>query len=192
MLNAKAIREWLELEPNPQEGGLLAIVYGSSIMIPDRDLPGFQPTPPERQVHGRSICGAIYYFLEGSSLKPTGRSVLHRVTGDMIYHFYAGDPVQMLLLHPKDRQAQSAGAGNVSSEVCVFGNNLAQRQSPMKVIPGGTWLGSRLMPGGSWALMGVTMAPGFDPIDYSIGKRDELIKEYPEQTSLITQLTNDP
>jgi predicted cupin superfamily sugar epimerase len=171
MLNAQAIKDWLKMAPNVQEGGFLSPVYQSSVIIPDRDLKGFKASK-----HGRAICGAIYYLLESP-----GCSVLHRVTGDMIYHFYGGDPVQMLLLHPRH------GPGR--SEVCVFGNNLVQRQSPMKVVPGGTWLGSRLMPGGSWALMGVTMAPGFDPKDYAIGDRKRLIKEFPEQTDLITQLT---
>src|SRR5205823_6634076 len=107
-----------------------------------------------------------------------GCSVLHQVTGDMLYHYYLGDPVQMLLLH-RDGQ----------SEVCVFGNNLLQGQQPMKAIHGDTWLGSRLMPGGSWALMGVTMAPGFNPADYTIGDRAKLQKKYPNQTDLIEKLT---
>ena len=171
MLTADDVKKWMGLTPNPQEGGFLAAVYGSQIRIPNAVLKGF---PPAKQP--RSICGAIYYFLDA-----TGCSVLHRVTGDMLYHFYAGAPVQMLLLFPD-------GSPN-RSEVCVFGNDLALGQSPMKEIPGGTWLGSRLMPGGSWALMGVTMAPGFDPVDYAIADRKELTKAYPEHESLIKTLT---
>jgi uncharacterized protein len=171
MLTADEIKSWLKLTPNPQEGGFLTPVYDSSIHIPDNILKGFPPSK-----NGRSLCGAIYYFLD-----PMGCSVLHKVTGDMIYHFYCGDPVQQLLLFPAD--------GPNSSELCVFGNDLALGQSPLKVIPGGTWLGSRLMPGGSWALMGVTMAPGFDPMDYVIGRRKELVSQYPEREELITALT---
>ncbi len=37
--------------------------------------------------------------------------------------------------------------------------------------------------------MGVTMAPGFDPKDYMIGQRDDLVKRYPQQASLIVELT---
>jgi predicted cupin superfamily sugar epimerase len=167
------MRDWLKLTLNTQEGGFLASVYESTITIPDSVLKveGFKPT-----TRGRAICGAIYYFLEAPDC-----SVLHRVTGDMIYHFYCGDPVQMLLLSPK--------GSSPSSDVCVFGKNIALGQSPMKVIPGNTWLGSRLMPGGSWALMGVTMAPGFDPVDYAIGNRAQLVRLYPEQADLIKALT---
>jgi predicted cupin superfamily sugar epimerase len=173
MISAADVKKWLKLGPNPQEGGFLASVYNCAIPIPDRDLPGFATTKD-----ARSLCGAIYYFLEDGSC-----SVLHRVTGDMLYHFYAGDPVQMLLLYPKGHPNRS--------EVCVFGNNLAQGQSPMKAIPGGTWLGSRLMPGGAWALMGVTMSPGFNPVDYTIGSRKDLIAKYPDQEALITEFTRE-
>jgi predicted cupin superfamily sugar epimerase len=168
MLSAKDIKERLQMEPNLQEGGFLSAVYTSPIGVPDAILQGFASTK-----QGRSICSAIYYLLESP-----GCSVLHRVTGDMLYHFYLGDPVQMLLLPPDGKP-----------EVCVFGNNLLQGQRPLKVITGNTWLGSRLMPGGSWALMGVTMAPGFNPVDYTIGNRAKLTREFPEQADLIEKLT---
>jgi uncharacterized protein len=171
MPSARAIKDWLKLQPNPQEGGFLASVYNSNITVPDKVLPRKFP----RTKAGRLICGSIYYFLE-----TPGCSVMHRVTGDMLYHFYAGDPVQMLLLPPKG-----------GAEVAIFGNNLALWQNPMKVIPGGTWLGSRLTDGGTWALMGVSMAPGFDPVDYAIGDRDELVRQYPEQADLIRALTRE-
>lgn len=170
MPSAQEIKDWLKLEPNLQEGGFLASVYDSIITVPDSILKSFPPT-----AKGRSICGAIYYFLESQ-----GISVMHRVTGDMLYHFYAGDPVRMLLLYEDG-----------SSEVTIFGNNLALGRSPMKVIPGGTWLGSQLAPGGTWALMGVTMAPGFDLADYAIGDRESLIAQYPKQEQLLALLTRD-
>jgi predicted cupin superfamily sugar epimerase len=169
MLSAQQVRDWLNLQPNPQEGGFLASVYTSTIVVPGKVLP--KKLPPAKD--DRPICSAIYYFLEAP-----GFSAMHRVTGDMLYHFYAGDPVQMLLL-----------SEDGSAEVTIFGNNLALGQNPMKMIPGGTWLGSRLTPGGTWALMGVSMAPGFDPVDYTIGQRKELIARYPEQEQLITLLT---
>jgi predicted cupin superfamily sugar epimerase len=59
----------------------------------------------------------------------------------------------------------------------------------MKIIPGGTWLGSRIKGSGSYALMGVSIAPGFDPADYSIGKRQALTETYPERKKMITDLT---
>lgn len=170
-MDPKLIIDWFKLQLNPAEKGYFAGTYTSALQIDSKDLPGFKPINDKRP-----ICGAIYYFLDQEYF-----SGMHQVTGDMIYHFYSGDPVQMLLLYPD-------GSPN-RSEVCVFSNDIAAGGNPMKVIPGGTWLGSRLTPGGTYALMGVTMSPGFNPADYSIGVREELIKKYPEQEALITALT---
>lgn len=159
------------MQPNTVEGGYYYTTYTSTLLLDSKELPGFKPIKEKRP-----ICGGLYYFLD-----PQGFSAMHSVTGDMLYHFYAGDPVQMLLLYPE-------GSPD-SYEICTFHNDLAAGGSPMKVIPGGTWLGSRLIPGGEYALMGVTMAPGYNPADYQLGKRKELIKKYPEQKGMIEGLT---
>jgi len=170
-MNSDEIKEWLGLIPNDEEGGYFASTYNSSIQLDNASLPGFA------KINGtRSLCGGIYYFLDQGTF-----SAMHQVTGDMIYHFYSGDPVQMLILYPDDHPN--------TSEVCMFSNDLSSGGLPMKVIPGGAWLGSRLVTGGEYALMGVTMAPGFDPADYTIGDRDKLIKQYPDSEALITDLT---
>jgi predicted cupin superfamily sugar epimerase len=171
MTTSGDIIKWLKLQPNTVEGGYLAGTYESPIKLADASLPGFPITG-----NSRPLCGAIYYFLGADDI-----SILHKVTGDMVYHFYSGDPVQMLLLFPP-------GFPN-RTEVFNFNNEIGSGGGPMKVIPGGTWLGSRLIPGGNYALMGVTMAPGFHPNDYAIGERDKLINEYPEQKDMIESLT---
>lgn len=170
-MDPQYIIDKLKLQPNTLEGGYYADTYTSTIEIPNKDLPGFTPVNGDH-----SICSAIYYFLDGNDF-----SAMHKVTGDMLYHFYSGDPVEMLLLYPEGFLKQS--------EVCVFSNDMTFCDNPMKLIPGGTWLGSRIISGSNYALMGVTMSPGFDPADYSIGKREELIKQYPQQKDLIIRLT---
>jgi len=57
------------------------------------------------------------------------------------------------------------------------------------VIPACVWQGSRLLPGGQFALMGTTMAPGFDPADFELGGRDELAERHPQVRDLIIELT---
>ena len=163
----------LNMFPNDAEGGYLAPVYNATLLLDSNCLPGF----PKPIGGDRPICGDILYFLHNDD-----RSVMHRVVGDMVYHFYGGDPVQMLLLKPDN-----------TTEICTFSNDLANGGYPMKAIPGGTWLGSRLIPGGinNYALMGVTMAPGFNPADYEIGKRSVLVKGFPDQGVMIMALTND-
>ena len=111
-------------------------------------------------------------------LTPDTLSALHRLRGDEVYHFYLGDPVEMLQLKPD-------GTG----EAVLLGQNIASGMRLQHVVPGGTWQGSRLAPGGKFALTGNTMAPGFDPQDYEPGKRAELIAQYPQYSALITWLT---
>jgi len=171
-MTPQQIIDWLGLQPNTLEGGYFARTYESAEKAPP-SVPNKEPKRGQR-----ALCSAIYYFLE-----PDTRSVMHKVSTDMIYHFYSGDPVEMLLLYP-------VGAAN-SSEICIFSNDIARGGYPIKVIPGGTWLGARLTPGGAYALMGVTMAPGFEPKEYAIGNRGDLIKEYPDQLSLIIALTRE-
>ena len=169
-LTPQQIIDLFGLQPNTAEGGHFAATYTSKITLPAGE--------GEPQIQGRTLCSAIYYFLDRDT-----RSLMHKVTGDMIYHFYAGDPVEMLLLYPEGQVKRD--------EVCVFSDDVASGGRPMRVIPGETWLGSKLTSGGVWALMGVTMSPGFDPRDYSLGQRSQLIAEYPQQASLIRELTQE-
>jgi uncharacterized protein len=169
MLTAKQVIGWLKLQSNSAEGGYFISTYESTLKFPRANM-------GSEEEQERSLCSAIYYFLD-----PSTCSVMHKVTSDMIYHFYAGDPVEMLLLYPESYANRY--------EICIFSNDIAAGGQPMKIIPGGTWLGSRLTPGGSYSLMGVSMAPGFDPKDYTIGQRDDLVEKYPQQASLIMELT---
>lgn len=116
---------------------------------------------------------AIYYLLTRETF-----SAMHRLSGDEIWHFYIGDPVEMLQLHPD-------GGG----EAMFLGNASLQGQRMQVMVPGGTWQGSRLVPGGTFALFGTTMAPPFTLSEFALGERTELLKKYPVFTELITKLT---
>jgi hypothetical protein len=73
----------------------------------------------------------------------------------------------------------------------TLGNDLSKKQEPQIIVRGHTWMGCKLADGGQWALMGTTMAPGFDQADYEQGYRDQLIALHPEASELITQYTRD-
>src|SRR5262245_27477920 len=117
-----------------------------------------------RPDHGRTICTAIYYLLT-----PHTCSALHRLPSDEVFHFYAGDPVSMLQLWPD---------GN--GRLVTLGSDIRAEQKPQVVVPAGVWQGSWLASGGSFALMGTTMAPGFEFEDYEAGARSTLTEQYPE------------
>ena len=165
---AEQLIECLRLEPLTFEGGHFRQTYIAEESIAADALPA-------RYGGLRKFGSAIYYLLTS---EPECFSALHRLQTDEIYHFYLGDPVEMLLLYPDGR-----------GERIVLGPDVLGGEQVQWVVPRGLWQGSRLISGGSFALMGTTMAPGFDFADWREGKRDELIRQYPEHAELIRALT---
>lgn len=165
-MTAEEIIKLLHLEPHPVEGGFFRETYRSQAKLPAEVLPD----------HGceRSLSTAIYYLLT-----PKTVSALHRLPGDEVFHFYLGDPVTMLQLWPDG-----------SVKTITIGNDLAKGHVPQLVVPAGVWQGSVLQDGGKFALLGATMAPGFDYADYVSGLRDELISRYPSAKEMIERLTD--
>ena len=166
MLSAEEVIQCLQLEPHPCEGGFFRETYRSRLTIPVSALPG-------EYAGGRCASTAIYYLLT-----PGTFSEMHRLPTDEVFHFYLGDVVEMLQLHPGGR-----------GKMIRLGSDLAAGERPQVLAPGGTWQGSRLVPGGRWALLGTTVAPGFEFADYTSGGRSELIASYPDFAELITALT---
>jgi uncharacterized protein len=166
MLTAEKIRELLKMQRLPTEGGYFAETYRSELILSGDALRG-------RYSGERSIATAIYYMLT-----PDTFSAMHKLTGDEVYHFYLGDPIEMLLLKP-DR----------SGAAILLGSDISAGMHLQHVVPGGTWQGSRLAPGGHFALLGTTMAPGFAREDYEHGSREMLSAKYPPYAPLITLLT---
>ena len=165
-MTADDVKRLLELTPLAMEGGFFHETYRSRWMIPGEHL-------PEGMLGQRSIGTAIYYMIT-----PESFSTLHRLPGTEVFHFYLGDPVVMLQLHPDGE-----------SQTVTLGQDLVAGQQPQVVVRGGTWQGCRLAPGGKWALMGTTMSPGFDYADYETGARDELIAQYSSAGEMIQQYT---
>jgi predicted cupin superfamily sugar epimerase len=166
MPTAQQIIDRLQLKPLTIEGGYFRETYRSTLTVGADALP---------QEYGgeRNVSTAIYYLLT-----PDTFSVIHRVASDEVFHFYAGDPVEMLQLGPDQ-----------DGRILTIGNDLIVGNEPQVVVPAGVWQGCRLIDGGRWALMGCTVAPGFDYADYTAGDRSELIAAYPEFAEMITALT---
>ena len=56
-------------------------------------------------------------------------------------------------------------------------------------IPAGSWFGSRVAKGGHYALVGCTVAPGFEFEDFEMANRTALIREYPMHEVIVRELT---
>jgi predicted cupin superfamily sugar epimerase len=165
-MTASEVIRMLGLTPMPREGGYYREIYRSKNKIP------LDALPPHCTAE-RSYGTAIYYLLT-----PDTFSHMHKLGFDEIFHFYLGDPVIMLKLNP-DR----------SSNVVTLGQDIAGGQQVQAVVPADTWQGMRLAGDGEWALLGTTVAPGFEFEDYRHGNRDELLSLYPDQSELISKLT---
>ena len=165
-MTAEEIITLLKLKPHPNEGGFFSETWRADETIP----PGVLPT---RYASARAFGTCIYYLLT-----PTTFSAIHRLQSDEIFHFYLGDPVEMLQLWPD-------GAG----KTVVLGSDLQSRMRPQVIVPRGVWQGSRLVSGGKFALLGCTVAPGFDFADYEHGRRADLIEGYPDFWEKIVALT---
>lgn len=166
MITAQDIIELFDMKPLPGEGGYYSETHRSSHVLEPSSL-------PEDYNSERSLSTAIYYLLT-----PDTKSLLHRLPTNEIYHFYLGDPVKMLQLFPDG-----------TSQSIVIGQDLNKGECVQVNVPKDVWQGSYLIEGGKFALMGTTMAPGFDFADHEIGDRPVLINNYPSQKELIEKLT---
>ena len=141
------IARLLALEPLPGEGGLFRRTYAD----------------------GHS--SVIFFMLLAPDF-----SAMHRVDGVETYHWYAGSPLQLLMLHPGGRVGQP-----------ILGSDFAEGARPQIVVPAGVWQGSS--PLGEWTLVGTTMAPPFEWSAFHLGRRDELLAGWPTAVSQIQALT---
>jgi hypothetical protein len=159
-MTAGEIKALLDLKPHPAEGGHFRRTYAS-------------PGTVELERGIRSQGTAIYYLLE-----PESFSEMHVLDSDEIFHFYLGDPVEMLQLWPDGHSAR-----------VTLGPDLQMGHHVQFLVPAGVWQGSRLIGDGQVALLGCTVTPGFDFADYRAGGYQELIAKWPAEAKLIKALT---
>ena len=159
-MTADEIKTLLNLDPHPVEGGFYRRTYTSVGTV---ELP--------RGVRAQGT--AIYYLLEPGSF-----SELHVLDSDELFHFYLGDPAEMVHLYPDG-----------SSAVFTLGQDLAAGEHVQLLVPAGVWQGMRLIGDGKVALVGCTVTPGFNYADYKNAKCAELAAKWPEQAERIRALT---
>ena len=159
-MTADQIKSLLKLEPHPVEGGSFRRTYTSAGSV---ELP--------RGVRAQGT--AIYYLLEAETF-----SEMHVLASDEIFHFYLGNPVEMLQLYKDGHSA-----------VFTLGPDLEAGQHVQLVVPAGVWQGTRLVERGKVALLGCTVTPGFDDADYRGGNYAELAAKWPAEAERIRKLT---
>ncbi len=165
----KAAEQWIErlsLQPHP-EGGHYRQTYHAPLVLPHSALPGY--------AGDRAASTAIYFLLAGDQF-----SALHRLRSDEVWHFYAGSALVVQVIEPH----------GVYSEI-LLGNNPDAGEHFQAVVPAGCWFGSSLRHPNAYALVGCTVAPGFDFADFEMAQRDDLTARYPQHRAIIERLTRD-
>jgi predicted cupin superfamily sugar epimerase len=160
--------EWiasLRLVPHP-EGGFYRETYRAQETIEADHLPA---RFGGRRVHST----AIYFLLPGDHI-----SALHRIKSDEVWHFYAGSALTLSIIHLDGRLAEPR-----------LGPNPERGETFQAVVPAGCWYGAAVDDRESWALVGGTVAPGFDFADFELGDREELLARFPQHRPTILRLT---
>jgi uncharacterized protein len=160
---------WIEkynLLPHP-EGGYYAETYRASETIP-------QATLPTRFGGDRAFSTGIYFLLESHNF-----SAFHRIQADEMWHFYAGEALEVFVIDAKTGELN----------VIRMGNNPDNGETFQAVVPAGAWFGSRPASGSTYALVGCTVAPGFDFADFEMAECAALSQLYPQHAALIAELT---
>ena len=149
------------------EGGSYREMYRSPHLIPPEGLPaGFHQK--------RSLSTAIYFLLEHNQF-----SAFHRIASDELWHFYFGDPLEIIEIDPV----------NGSLLITRLGANPEQGEVFQALVKAGQWFGSRVAGTGKYALVGCTVSPGFDFDDFELADRAALKSLFPQHGAVIDSLT---
>ena len=165
MSAVQKIIDQLELQSHP-EGGYFKEVYRSEGTINKESL-------GEDFSGQRNYATSIYFLLTSESF-----SAFHRIKQDEIWHFYKGSPIKLHIISDDGVYSNT-----------TIGNAIETGQNPQFVVKAKDWFAAEVLDKNSYALVGCTVAPGFDFNDFELPKRDILISKFPEHRNIITAFT---
>ena len=122
----------------------------------------------------RSFSTGIYFLLSKNNF-----SAFHRIKSDEMWHFYDGEAIEIFFIDLKG-----------SLNKILLGNNPENGEVFQAIVPANCWFASQMAGTGKYALVGCTVAPGFEFEDFEMAKREELLSLYPQHSNIILQLTH--
>jgi hypothetical protein len=155
------VRRLLDLSPNAT-CGYVRVTFVSKHKI----APGGMQAP---FVGGRPAGSALYFMLT-----PEEPVKLHRIRNDQLYHYYLGDPIEVLML-----------LEDGSTEFHIVGPDIRKGHKVQLLIPGGTFHTARVSGERRWFLGASTEWPGVEPTDVELGNAETLAAKYPKVAAEI-------
>lgn len=141
----------LHLQPHP-EGGYFQEIYRADAFVHPAD------ERPER-----AALTTIYFLLTEGEV-----SRWHRVASDEVWHFYEGEALTLLQADPGFDTITTYGLGPYNDDV-----------QPVQVVPAGMWQAAQST--GAYTLVGCTVGPGFDFVDF------EMLRDLPAMAESVRQ-----
>ncbi len=166
MKQMEIIIKEFDLKPHP-EGGYFKETYRSIGKINEDSL-----ASNYRGKRNYSTC--IYYLLKSNSF-----SSFHRIKQDEIWHFYDGSPLRLYILTETGELSQF-----------ILGRDFMNGQRPQLIVPGNHWFAASVINENDFSLVGCTVSPGFNFMDFELANRKELISQFPQHQKIITELTH--
>ncbi|WNC90287.1 cupin domain-containing protein [Paraburkholderia sp. FT54] len=154
----------LGLEPHP-EGGFFSETYRSAERV-IRD-------GGDDSVQTRSASTAIYYLLCDGA-----HSAWHRIKSDEVWHFYAGEPLNVHVLDETGALVTHKLGNALTHADAVF----------QAVVPAGLWFAAECADPATFALVGCTVAPGFEFSEFELADAGALKARHPRHAALIERL----
>jgi hypothetical protein len=165
MLKKEELIDKLQLEKHP-EGGYFKETYRSKIALPESAL-------PSEFTSSRNASTCIYFMLTSDEF-----SAFHKVNQDEAWHFYLGETITLHMVSPEGKYSQVS-----------IGNDFSQKETPQFVVPAQHWFAAEIKTEDSFALVGCTVAPGFEFDDFKLAEPQELQQIFPQHKEIIEKLT---
>lgn len=155
----------LDLQPHP-EGGHFRETYRSGEVVLKHAL-------PKRFKGDRAFSTCIYFLLNKKEY-----SAFHAIQQDEVWHFYEGSSLTIHIIDP-----------NGEYSAVDLGRDIENGENFQAVVRGGCWFAAALKNTKTYALVGCTVAPGFDFSDFEMADRNRLVELYPEHKDIIEKFT---
>ncbi len=119
--------------------------------------------------HQRAALTNIYFLLIGDTF-----SAWHRIDADETWHFYRGSDLLVSI---------------INTDGTLEERRLGPEGPWQTTVPAGCYFAAHLAESAGYALVGCSVAPGFDFSGFELASREALMAQYPQHAEVIKRFT---